>query len=335
MLERRAQVLADGQDVDVGVAQRLERLVQLVARLAQADHQARLGVDRVADLAGHLLGPAQDVQAAIPAGALADRLLEPLHGLEVVVEDVGPGVHDGPQPVVRAVEVGDQDLDAHARRASRASAVIVSAKIREPPSGRSSRATLVTTTCSRPSCADRLGDAARLVVVEPGRPAGLDGAEPAGPGAGVAQDHDRGGALVPALPDVRAVGLLADRVEVQAAEQALEVVVVLARRHPRPDPVRVASEGGGAVGRRQPGQAAAHRDRRQLRPVCVARPSGRCRTSGGRGPWRECTTRARSGAAGRWRDGRRRRPERVPSAGRGRAGRSRAPSRPWRRSPRR
>ena len=30
-------------------------------------------------------------------------------------------------------------------------AVIVSAKIREPPSGRSSRATLVTTTCSRPS----------------------------------------------------------------------------------------------------------------------------------------------------------------------------------------
>ena len=67
--------------------------------------------------------------------------------------------------------------------------------------------------------ADRLGDPARLVVVEPGGPAGLDRAEPARPGAGVAEDHDRGRALVPALPDVRAAGLLADRVERQAAEQ--------------------------------------------------------------------------------------------------------------------
>ena len=98
--------------------------------------------------------------------------------------------------------------------------------------------------------ADRLGDAARLVVVEPGRAAGLDRAEAAGPGAGVAQDHDRGGALVPALPDVRAVGLLADRVERQAAQEALEVVVVLAGRQARPDPVGVAAQRRRAVGRR-------------------------------------------------------------------------------------
>ena len=170
--------------------------------------------------------------------------------------------------------------------------VIVSAKIRDPPSGRSSRATLVTTTCSSPSVADGLRHPPRLIVVEPGRAAGLDRAEAAGPGAGVAQDHDRGRALVPALPDVRAAGLLADRVERQAAEQALELVVVLARRHPRADPVGVAAQRRRAVGRRQARQAAAHRDRSAGRAgwCAAAGRSRRTRTSGARGPWAECST---------------------------------------------
>ena len=152
---------------------------------------------------------------------------------------------------------------------------MVSAKMPRPPSGRSSRATLVTTTCSSCMAATATRDAARLVVIEPGRPAGLDRAEAARPGAGVAQDHDRRGALVPALPDVRAVGLLADRVQVEAAEQALEVVVVLARWHPRPDPVGMAALRDGAVRRGQAGQAAADRDR-QVGPI-VRGTVGRCR----------------------------------------------------------
>ena len=68
VLQRRAQVLADREDVDVDRAQRLERLGQLGPRLAEADHQARLRVDGVADLVGHLLGPAQDVQRCGPSG---------------------------------------------------------------------------------------------------------------------------------------------------------------------------------------------------------------------------------------------------------------------------
>ena len=175
---------------------------------------------------------------------------------------------------------------------------IVSAKIREPPSGRSSRATLVTTTCSSPHRADRLRDPPRLVVVEPGRPAGLDRAEPAGPGARVAQDHDRGGPLVPALADVRAVGLLADRVEVQAAEQALEVVVVLARRHPGPDPVGVAAERRSS--RRPP---AARRCRRPSRSTAapvrgVRRSPGGSNIGSSRAIGRSLVQR-RSAAAGR------------------------------------
>ncbi len=115
VLEGGPQVLTDRQDVHVVGAQCQERFLELVALLTQADHQAGLGMDRVADLVGHLLGPRQDIQRTIPAGALADGLLESLHRLQVVVEDVRPGVHDGPQSVVRAVKVRDEDLDAHPR----------------------------------------------------------------------------------------------------------------------------------------------------------------------------------------------------------------------------
>ena len=262
VLDRRPQVLADREDVAVDRAQRLERLGQLVAGLAQADHQAALGVDLVAVLRGVDLGPLEDAQRPVPAGALADRLLEPPHGLEVVVEDVRPGLHHGPERLLLAVEVRDQDLDAHERAAGPDLAdgrgEGAGAAVGQVVAGDAGHHDVV-----EAHRADRLGDAAGLVVVEPGGPAGLDGAEAAGPGAGVAEDHDRRGALVPALPDVRAAGLLADRVEVQAAQQALEVVVVVARGHPRPDPVRVAAQGPGAVGcgRLDQPLAAAHGDR--------------------------------------------------------------------------
>ena len=55
-----------------------------------------------------------------------------------------------------------------------------------------------------------------------GRLAVLHGAEPAGAGADVAEDHERGGAVVPALADVRAVRLFADRVEALLAHQPLQ-----------------------------------------------------------------------------------------------------------------
>ena len=40
--ERRPEVLTDGQDVDVDRAERLERLVELISRLAETDHQRAL-----------------------------------------------------------------------------------------------------------------------------------------------------------------------------------------------------------------------------------------------------------------------------------------------------
>ena len=158
---------------------------------------------------------------------------------------------------------------------------IVSAKIRDAAVGQVVAGDAGDDDVLQAEGADRLGDATRLVVVEPGGPAGLHGAEAAGARARVAEDHDRRRALVPALADVRAAGLLADGVEVQAAEQALEVVVVLAGRHPGADPVGMAAEGGRAVGSRRGRRR--HRTRsRAARRVVTVTAAGRARRSGAR-----------------------------------------------------
>src|SRR3954471_3229148 len=77
VLLRGPEVLADRQDVDVDGPQGLECLRQLTPGLAEPDHERALGVRGVADVTGHLLRPAEDVEGAFPAGPLADRLLEP------------------------------------------------------------------------------------------------------------------------------------------------------------------------------------------------------------------------------------------------------------------
>ena len=89
----------------------------------------------------------------------------------------------------------------------------------------SSRSTLVMTAWRRPMRATTARDACRLERVVPGRLAGLDVAEAAAPRAGVAEDHERRGAALPALADVRAGGLLADRVEVLRLDQRLQLAV--------------------------------------------------------------------------------------------------------------
>src|SRR4029079_6627001 len=97
-----------------------------------------------------------------------------------------------------------------------------------------------------------------LVRVIRAGPAGLARTEATGPRADVAQDHDRGRALLPALPDVGAVRFLADGVERQSAQDALEVGVVLARWQAGANPIGMTLRGcAGQAGRR-----ATHRDRR-------------------------------------------------------------------------
>src|SRR5439155_4833909 len=85
-----------------------------------------------------------------------------------------------------------------------------------------------------------LRDAQRLERVVEGRLARLHVAEPAAASAGVAEDHERGGAGVPALADVRAGGLLADRVERVALDLLLQLEIARRPRHLHLEPRRLA-----------------------------------------------------------------------------------------------
>src|ERR1035437_9428014 len=75
----------------------------------------------------------------------------------------------------------------------------------------------------------------------------LDRTEPAGTGADIAEDHDRGGPLAPAFAHVGAVSLLADRIEIQAVEETPEVLVGLAGGDAGLDPLRVTARRGRTV----------------------------------------------------------------------------------------
>src|SRR5439155_3466107 len=65
---------------------------------------------------------------------------------------------------------------------------------------------------------------------------GLDGAEAAGPGAGIAQDHEGGGACLPALADVWAARLLAHRVQLEPTHDVLQLGIVRTAGEPYPQP---------------------------------------------------------------------------------------------------
>ena len=107
---------------------------------------------------------------------------------------------------------------------------IVAAKWPAPRSGMSSRSTEVTTTCLSSICAaawpTRSGSSGSGACS--GLP-GVDVAVAAGAGARLAEDLEGRGAAAPALGDVRAAGLLADRVQRESVQELLDVEIAAVR----------------------------------------------------------------------------------------------------------
>ena len=103
----RAEVLAERQDVHVAPAEVPHADQHLVPLLAHAEDDAALG-ERVRD---HPAGVGEQRQGAVVPPARARQAVQPLGGLEVVIEDVGPGVQHDPQRALGALEIGDQHLD--------------------------------------------------------------------------------------------------------------------------------------------------------------------------------------------------------------------------------
>ena len=192
----------------------------------------------------HLL---QEPERGEVARAGPHRQVVRRHGLEVVVEDVGLRRDHGLDRAVLA-----QEVRASAPRSSPGSPAgsprWSPAKCPAPPSSRSSRSTEVTTTWARPSLAVASATFSGSAGSSGARQPGPHVAEGAGARAGVAHDHEGGVLLRPALADIRAAGLLADRDEAVLADDARRLAEDRRARAPSPGSSR-ACAATGASGR--------------------------------------------------------------------------------------
>src|SRR5262249_48179376 len=91
-----------------------------------------------------------------------------------------------------------------------------------------------------PELRRRLRDPQRFRRVERPGKAGLDVAECTSAGADIAHDHEGGVFALPALADIGAARLLADRVQSVRAHDLLGLAVALRHRRLHPDPVGLA-----------------------------------------------------------------------------------------------
>src|ERR1700683_2281030 len=217
----RAQVLPDGEHLHAVLAQRAEGLDHLVVGLAEPDHQPGLGHDPAL---AQLASEAQDTTGARELRAAPGDGIQARNDLDVVVEHVGALGDDLGERHLLSLEVGGEHLDLAAGRlaahladdADERGGALVGQVV--AVDGRDDGV-------AQAHARDRAGDAGWLERVVPGGLAGLDVAEAAAPRAGVAEDHERGGAALPALADVGAGGLLADGVQVLGADQLGELAV--------------------------------------------------------------------------------------------------------------
>ena len=188
---------------------RREELRDLVSPLPESEHEARLRRHRRVEI----LRRRQQRQRALEARAPAHVAVQPRHGLDVVVEDVGLRRDDGFDRRRGGRGSRASGLRHRAAGASARTARIVSAKCAAPPSGRSSRSTDVRTTNCRDIRCDGRAHADGLQRVDRERLAVGDVAETAGPRADVAEQEEGRRAAGETLAAVRAARLFADRVE--------------------------------------------------------------------------------------------------------------------------
>src|ERR1039458_330422 len=157
--------------------------------------------------ATHLLCVAEDPSRALPSGAAPRYRVQPRDDLDVVVEDIRPlGDHLG-QRHLGTAEVGRQHLDLAVRRLA-ADLSYYADESERPVIGQVVAVDAGDNRVSEAHLGHAASDTGRLQWVIPGRLSGLDVAEAAAAGAGIAEDHERGRPTPPGLADSRAERLL-------------------------------------------------------------------------------------------------------------------------------
>ena len=239
------EVLAERKDVGSLPGQFFHRGNHFASFFSQAQHQTALG----GDVGVSLLCAAQEFERALVERSFAYLAVEARDGFRVVVEDIGADGEDGIESVPVAAKVRDENLDS---AAGHAPADLLDGAGED---GGAAIRLVVTIDTGDDGVAETearysFGDAAGLFLIRwTNGFAGRDGAEAAGAGADVAQNHEGGGSVFPALAHVGAAGGFADRVQVERAHDALELLVPFAPKEADTEPVRAGVRGGRRGGR--------------------------------------------------------------------------------------
>ncbi len=176
------------------------------------------------------------------ASAGARQPIEAWHDFGVVIEHVRTGVEHRLQRFRLALEIRDQHFDPAGRH-----------QRPRPADGLGeNRSAAILQIIAIDRCdhdviqsqrMDGVGDALRLVEIERDRLAMRHGAIAARTRADIAQDHEGGRAVVPALADVGTMRLFANRVQAEAAHQPLQTLVVRRARRAHLEPFRLGGPG--------------------------------------------------------------------------------------------
>jgi len=239
VLARRLQVLADGDEIDVGSAQVVHQLQHFVTLFAETDHDAGFGEHRWIEF----LDALKQADGVEVSGAWTDGEIVARYGFHVVVEHIGFGGDDALQCPRLLQEIGRQDFDGGLRRsgADRPDHLL---EMFGATVGQVVTVDGGNDDVGEAHLLDGLGDVLGFRHVERIRLAGGDVAEGACAGTDLAHDHEGGVFLVPAFADVRATGFFADRHELVRAHQFARLLVALGHRRLDTDPLRLAQHFG-------------------------------------------------------------------------------------------
>src|SRR6202000_374818 len=250
MARRGAQVLGDGDDVAARGVQIGQGGAHLVGGFTEAEDEVALGDQ------SEVAGRGQHPQAALVGERGANPLEDPRNGLDVVRQHFWARFEHLRKPGRLAGEVGDQQFDAGRRveifDSAHGLGVQPGAAVGQVVAGYAGDGGIPQAHRSH-----ALRDPPGLVAVQFSGFSGVDLAEVAAPAALRAADQEGGFAVFPALEDIRAAGLFADRVQALASDQAFELGVLRSRPDPCLDPRGLALDRGLCVAYFQPQQSSA------------------------------------------------------------------------------